>query len=114
LGGGAGTWNEERMALRQESELNASQYSCWAIGMDWIIDMIMVRSEDQNYISVLAMEKKLTVGFPFVEANLIRKSDADELILPAKIPSSLISGIFDLTRKETESKFGFVGPKKKS
>ncbi len=54
------------MALRQESELNASQYSCWAIGMDWIIDMIMVRSEDQNYISVLAMEKKLTVGFPFV------------------------------------------------
>jgi len=86
----------------------------WLDTIGDIKDMIMVRSEDQNYISVLAMEKKLTVGFPFVEANLIRKSDADELILPAKIPSSLISGIFDLTRKETESKFGFVSPKKKS
>src|SRR5437660_2226042 len=25
------------MALRQASELNASQYSCWAMGIDWIM-----------------------------------------------------------------------------
>jgi len=76
--------------------------------------MILVRSEDENYISVLAMEKKLTAGYPFVEANLIRKMDDDEPFLPAKIPFSLISGIFDLTKKETESRFGFVTAKKKS
>ena len=60
------------------------------------------------------MEKKLTAGYPFVEANLIRKMDDDEPFLPAKIPFSLISGIFDLTKKETESRFGFVTAKKKS
>jgi len=34
---GAEGVNDERMALRQASELNASQYSCWAMGIDWIM-----------------------------------------------------------------------------
>ncbi|PYU50437.1 MAG: hypothetical protein DMG48_14085 [Acidobacteria bacterium] len=86
----------------------------WLDTIGDVKNMILVRSEDENYISVLAMEKKLTAGYPFVEANLIRKMDDDEPFLPAKIPFSLISGIFDLTKKETESRFGFVTAKKKS
>ncbi len=85
----------------------------WLDTIGDIKDMILVRSEDENYISVLAMEKKLTVGYPFVEANLIRKMDDDEPFVPAKIPFSLVSGIFDLTKKEMQSKFGFVTPKKR-
>jgi len=85
----------------------------WLNTIGDIKDMILVRSEDENYISVLASEKKLTASYPFVEANLIRKVEYDEPLLPAKIPFSFISGIFDLTRKETENKFGFITPKKK-
>ncbi len=85
----------------------------WLNTIGDIKDMILVRSEDENYISVLASEKKLTASYPFVEANLIRKVEYDEPFLPAKIPFSIISGIFDLTRKETESKFGFVTSKRK-
>jgi len=86
----------------------------WLDRIGEVKDMILVRSEDENYISVLAMEKKLTPGYPFLEANRIRKMEYDEPFLPAKIPFSLISGIFDLTKMETESKFGFVTPKKRS
>ncbi len=86
----------------------------WLDTIGDIKDMILVRSEDENYISVLASEKKLTAGYPFVEANLIRKMEYDEPVLAAKIPFSLISGIFDLTKKETQSKFGFVTAKKRS
>ena len=73
-------------------------------------DILLIRSEDGDYISVLAQEKKMEINFPFVEANLIRKldTDDDEYLLPAKIPVSLISGIFDLTRTEAENKYGFV------
>lgn len=85
----------------------------WLDAIGDIKDMILVRSEDENYISVLASEKKLTASFPFVEAYLVRNFDSDEPLLSAKIPSSLVSGIFDLTRKETESKFGFVAHKKR-
>lgn len=77
-------------------------------------NVILVRPENENYISVLAMEKKLTAGYPFVEANLIRKTEEEEPFLPAKIPFSLVSGIFDFTKKETESKFGFVAAKKRT
>ena len=75
-----------------------------------IKDILLIRSEDGDYISVLAQEKKMEINFPFVEANLIRKldTDDDEYLLPAKIPVSLISGIFDLTRTEAENKYGFV------
>jgi len=86
----------------------------WLDTIGDIKDMILVRSEDENYISVLASEKKLTAVYPFVEANLIRKMEYDEPVLSAKIPFSLVSGIFDLTKKETQSKFGFVTPKKRS
>jgi hypothetical protein len=53
-----------------------------------IKDILLIGSEDGDYISVLAMEKRLEITFPFVEANLIRKLDTDdeEYFLPAKIP----------------------------
>jgi hypothetical protein len=75
-----------------------------------IKDILLIGSEDGDYISVLAMEKRLEITFPFVEANLIRKLDTDdeEYFLPAKIPVLHISGIFDLTRREAENKYGFV------
>jgi hypothetical protein len=86
----------------------------WLNTIGDIKDLLLIRSEEENYISVLAAEKKLTVGFSFVEADLIRKEEDEEPLLPAKIPSSLVSGIFDLTKEETQSKFGFVGRKKKT
>jgi len=85
----------------------------WLDTIGDIKDLLLIRSEDGDFISVLATEKNLNITFPFVETNLIRKLEEEEYLLPAKIPVSFISGIFDLTKREAESKYGFVAHKKK-
>ena len=45
----------------------------WLDTIGDIKDMILIRSEDGDYFSVLAMEKNMNLSYPFMEAQLIRQ-----------------------------------------
>jgi hypothetical protein len=82
---------------------------------DWLstigdtADLLLVRGTANDYVSFLA-DPTVRVDHPFVEAKIARKDVSQgEYFVPSKIPVGLVSGIFDLTMKET-SKYGFHGP----
>ncbi len=78
----------------------------WLKTIGKVAKLLLTQDEDGDYISFLA--GKVEVNFPFVEAKVARTEgeETDNVFLPLKIPVAVISGIFDLTRKEV-SKYGF-------
>ncbi len=78
----------------------------WLKTIGRVANLLLTQDEDGDYISFLA--GKVEINFPFVETKVARKEgeDTDNIFLPLKIPVGVISGIFDLTRKEV-SKYGF-------
>jgi hypothetical protein len=78
----------------------------WIETIGDVADLILIRDKQKGYVSLLA--GKYDVNPPFINAHLARKdvADDDECFIPAVIPANCVSGIFDLTRKET-TKYGF-------
>ena len=83
----------------------------WLKTIGDVAELLLVRDHEGAYVSFLA--GKIEVNYPFIEAKVARKKfDGNEdVFMPAKIPVGVISGIFDLTRKEA-SKYGFHETKK--
>jgi hypothetical protein len=74
-------------------------------------DLLLVVKGKNGYVSLLAEPKKLATDSPFVYAHLARKlgHDDDKPYVLAMIPVGVISGMFDLTKKEA-NKLGFETP----
>jgi hypothetical protein len=83
----------------------------WLKTIGDVADLLLTVEHEGEYVSFLA--GKIEVNYPFVEAKVARKevTETHDVFLPAKIPVGVISGIFDLTRKEA-SKYGFHETKK--
>ena len=83
----------------------------WLKTIGDVAALLMVLEHEGEYVSFLA--GKIEVNYPFIEAKVARKKfdENEDVFLPAKIPVGVISGIFDLTRKEA-SKYGFHETKK--
>ncbi|MGA8223035.1 MAG: hypothetical protein WB780_15410 [Candidatus Acidiferrales bacterium] len=83
----------------------------WLGTIGEVADLLLTQEHPNDYISVLA--GPTVVSFPFVDAELARKvaTEKGEYFVPARIPATLISGIFDLTQGETK-KFGFHPPER--
>jgi hypothetical protein len=81
----------------------------WLKTIGEVADLILIQQHPNDFVSVLA--GPTVVSFPFVEAELARKTvtEKGECFLPARIPVAVVSGIFDLTQGETK-KFGFHPP----
>jgi hypothetical protein len=77
-------------------------------------DLLLTLAEKNDCVSILAMEQKLDSDSTFVHARLTRKDagEGDAWFIPSSIPTRLVEGIFNMTRKETK-RFGFSGPSKK-
>jgi hypothetical protein len=77
-----------------------------------VAELLLTIEHEGDYVSFLA--GKIVVNPPFVEAMVARREvlETHDVFLPAKIPTAVISGIFDLTQKQA-SKYGFHEPKKK-
>ncbi len=84
----------------------------WLKTIGEIGDRVIVREGAGEYVSLLAADA--ITNFPFVETKLARKevTEKGDAFLPAQIPVSEISGIFNLTNLEA-SKYGFHPPRKK-
>ena len=84
----------------------------WLKTIGDVAGLLLVVEHEGDYVSFLA--GKIEVNYPFVEAKIARRQieDTHDVFLPAKIPVGVISGIFDLTRKEAASKYGFHETKK--
>jgi hypothetical protein len=70
--------------------------------------LLRVREESNDHVSILAANKRMDANFPFVEAYLAREevTENGEVFILSRIPVGVVTGIFDLTKKET-SKYGF-------
>jgi len=78
----------------------------WLKTIGSVAELLLTVEHEGEYISFLA--GKIEINFPFVECKVARKevNETHDVFLPAKIPVNVVSGIFDLTRKEA-SKYGF-------
>jgi hypothetical protein len=83
----------------------------WLETIGDVANCLLIREEQNNCISLLA--GKYDLNPPFVDAHLARKDIGEdgECFIPAMIPMNFVSGIFDMTKKET-SKYGFHEIKK--
>ena len=83
----------------------------WLKTIGDVAHLLLTVEHEGDYVSFLA--GNIEINPPFMEAKIARKEykETDQVFLPAKIPVGVISGIFDLTRKEA-SKYGFHETKK--
>ncbi len=77
-------------------------------------DLLLTLAEKNDCVSLLAAEEKLDSDSTFVHARLARKDEGEggAWFIPSSIPTRLVSGMFNMTKKETR-RFGFSGPSKK-
>jgi hypothetical protein len=72
----------------------------WLKTIGDVADLLLTVEHDGEHISFLAA--KIEVNFPFLEAEIAKKevTGTHDVFLPALIPVNVVSGIFDLTKKE--------------
>ncbi len=80
----------------------------WLESIGKVADLLAIEEASHHYISMMA--DSADVKSSFVEAKLLRRDAvAGEWFLPSSVPLAVVSGMFYLTRAETE-KFGFRLP----
>jgi hypothetical protein len=81
----------------------------WLSSIGDIAQLVVLREEADDVVSLVA--GPVRVNFPFVEAELARRevTEKGDVFISAKIPTAVITGIFDLTVGEAK-KLGFHPP----